>query len=268
MPGPGSHLLYGMGTGYGLMFASDERFSAWHVIVFAANGYLGPDIGSFFEWLLQGVAPRLGTILMHYVHDPWGYTLLLGLPMALIWRLLTRLLATPTQPALSFQQTLALVPAGALSHFFIDNLFEENGQTAVMKRVLATGWWEKGGAPLDPGSVVVAAVLTILLVVGFISIHRRPSQHLPLGGIFQAVTSVQSRTRKSLILFGSVAALYTSWCLFLTYGVTPRRPAMGEEPDLGVIPFLALFFFLPSILCHVSMHPRLAAMHTQPFHFV
>lgn len=53
-----------------------------------------------------------------------------------------------------------------------------------------------------------------------------------------------------------VASLYCLWCASQVYWANPRRPAVGEEADLGVLVFLATYFFLPHGLCIMSLHPR------------
>ncbi|RVW52836.1 hypothetical protein CK203_076576 [Vitis vinifera] len=40
------------------------------------------------------------------------------------------------------------------------------------------------------------------------------------------------------------------------YWVNPRRAAVGEEADLGVLVFLAIYFFLPHTFCIMSMNPK------------
>lgn len=62
------------------------------------------------------------------------------------------------------------------------------------------------------------------------------------------------RARQSLILVGVIAALYCMWCASQIYWRQPRVPAIGEEADLEVLVFLAVFFFLPHVVCVTSMH--------------
>ena len=53
MPGPGAHLLYALSGGAALsrVAGPDRRFGPHHCAVYAANAFLGPDLGSFAEWL-------------------------------------------------------------------------------------------------------------------------------------------------------------------------------------------------------------------------
>lgn len=53
-----------------------------------------------------------------------------------------------------------------------------------------------------------------------------------------------------------IASLYCLWCASQVYWANPRRPAVGEEADLGVLVFLATYFFLPHCLCIMSMYPK------------
>lgn len=60
----------------------------------------------------------------------------------------------------------------------------------------------------------------------------------------------------SLKLIIIIASLYCLWCATQIYWVNPRRPAVGEEADLGVLVFLATYFFLPHCLCVISVNPK------------
>lgn len=51
-----------------------------------------------------------------------------------------------------------------------------------------------------------------------------------------------------------IASLYCLWCATQIYVVQPRRPAVGEEADLGVLVFLFIYFFTPHSLCILSMN--------------
>jgi hypothetical protein len=89
MPGPGAHLLYALSGGAALSrLAGDggRRFGPHHCAVYAANAFLGPDLGSFTEWLASffpsASAQAAGDFAMAAVHHPFYYPLLLGLPLA------------------------------------------------------------------------------------------------------------------------------------------------------------------------------------------
>lgn len=64
------------------------------------------------------------------------------------------------------------------------------------------------------------------------------------------------RDHKSLRLTLVVAVAYCLWCASQIYVVRPRRPAVGEEADLGVLVFLGIFFFFPHWLCVLSMNTK------------
>lgn len=66
----------------------------------------------------------------------------------------------------------------------------------------------------------------------------------------------RKRVNQSARLLIVIASLYSLWCASQIYLVNPRRPAVGEEADLGVIVFLGIYFFLPHWLCIMSMNPR------------
>ncbi|KAJ6375578.1 hypothetical protein OIU77_000540 [Salix suchowensis] len=205
MPGPGPHLMYAMTSGLALTTLTSGRFSPHHTLIYTVNAFFGPDIGSFSEWL--------GSILAS------------GVP-------------------LSRRQCFLLVSAGSFSHFFLDHLFEENGQSTVYTWILSTGWW-KNRAPVNPDAVFVVGFLCTCLIGGFIYLNRvRP------------LKSSRIQSYKSLKLVLIIASLYCVWCGSQIYMVNPRRPAVGEEADLGVLVFLATYFFLPHWFCIMSMNPK------------
>ena len=98
MPGPGAHLLYALSGGAALSRLAgpgDRRFGAHHCAVYAANAFLGPDLGAFAEWLCSFLpssasASAAGDLAMAAVHHPFYYPLLLGLPLACAYAWLSR----------------------------------------------------------------------------------------------------------------------------------------------------------------------------------
>ncbi|KAL5974490.1 hypothetical protein ACLOJK_031155 [Asimina triloba] len=93
MPGPGPHMIYALGSGVGLMYSSNSGFSPQHCLFYATNAFLGPDLGSFAEWLssLLSLGP-LGSFLMHALHHPFHYVLLLGYPFSFLYAYLSKIL--------------------------------------------------------------------------------------------------------------------------------------------------------------------------------
>ncbi|KAF0890458.1 hypothetical protein E2562_002828 [Oryza meyeriana var. granulata] len=162
MPGPGAHLLYALSAGVALSrLAGPRRFGPHHCAVYAVNAFLGPDLGSFAEWLASFLpsAAGAGDLAMAVVHHPFYYPLLLGIPLACLYAWLSRrllragLLDAPSGVALSRRQCFLLITAGSLSHFFLDHLFEENGHSTMYTWILSTGWW-KGRAPINLDAVM------------------------------------------------------------------------------------------------------------------
>ncbi|XP_027167204.1 uncharacterized protein LOC113767341 [Coffea eugenioides] len=252
MPGPGPHMMYTLGAGQALMSISNGRFSPHHCLVYAINAFFGPDMGSFSEWLTStlGLGRAVGSAAESFIHHPIYYTLLLGFPLSVLYSWISRillrrgLLDSISGVPLTRWQCFYLVSAGSLSHFFLDHLFEENGQSKMYTWILSTGWW-KGRAPITPDAVVVISFLCICLIGGFIYINRVKSSR-----------SLKTRSNLSARLILTIAVLYSLWCASQIYLVSPRRPAVGEEADLGVIVFLSIYFFLPHCLCFMSMNTR------------
>ncbi|KAI3988732.1 hypothetical protein MKX01_001504 [Papaver californicum] len=122
------------------------------------------------------------------------------------------------------------------------DIVSENGHSWMYTWILRTGWW-KGRAPIN--TVVVVGSLCTCVFAGFIYINR--VKHSKSFGT-QWVQSVK------LILV--IASLYCVRCASRLYLRNPPQPAVGEEADLGVIVFLAIYFFLPLGLCIMSMNPK------------
>lgn len=70
------------------------------------------------------------------------------------------------------------------------------------------------------------------------------------------VKSVIGQSYQSAQLILIVATVYCLWCASEIYWVYPRRAPVGEEADLGVLVFLAMYFFLPYYLCILSLSPK------------
>lgn len=249
MPGPGPHMMYALGTGLGLMAVSEGRFGPPHCLCYAVNAFFGPDIGSFSEWLSSTLGFQGGDV-EDLIHHPFYYIFILGLPLSLLYHWASRfalrkgLLDSPSGAPLYWKQCFLLIAAGSLSHFFLDHLFEENGKSSMYTWILSTGWWVSR-APINPDAVVVVGVLCTSLIGGFIYINRvKPSK------------SLKTQYKQSLKLIIIIAFLYCLWCASQIYLVSPHRPAVGEEADLGVLVFLFVYFFLPHYLCIASMNSK------------
>ncbi|KAJ4973872.1 hypothetical protein NE237_007046 [Protea cynaroides] len=222
MPGPGPHMMYTLGSGVGLMSVSRGRFSPHHCLFYAINAFLGPDLGSFFEWLTLtlGVAESFGSLIMDTIHHPFYYILLLGLPFSLFYSWISRILLqkgfldSVSGVSLSRRQCLFLVSAGSLSHFFLDHLFEENGHTSMYSWILSTGWW-KSRAPINSDAVVVVGFLCSCLIGCFIYINRvKPVKY-------------RAQSGQSVRLILVIASLYCLWCASQIYWRNPPQPAVG-----------------------------------------
>uniref|UniRef100_A0A5B7BZS8 Uncharacterized protein n=1 Tax=Davidia involucrata TaxID=16924 RepID=A0A5B7BZS8_DAVIN len=252
MPGPGPHMMYAMGSGQALMSISNGRFSPHHCITYAINAFFGPDLGSFSQWLTStlGLGQALGSTVEQFIHHPFYYFLILGFPLSILYSWLSRFLLQKgfldsiSGVPLTRRQCFLLVSAGSLSHFFLDHLFEENGHSSMYTWILSTGWWESR-APVNPDAVVVVGFLCTCLIGGFIYINR-----------VKSLKSIIKQSSESMKLILIIASLYCLWCASQIYLVNPRRPAVGEEADLGVLLFLGIYFFLPHWFCIMSMNPK------------
>lgn len=95
MPGPGPHLMYTMASGLALTTLTSGRFSPHHTLIYTINAFFGPDIGSFSEWLgsiLGSSLQLLGSSLADYIHDPFYYILILGLPLCVLYTWVSKIL--------------------------------------------------------------------------------------------------------------------------------------------------------------------------------
>lgn len=245
--------MYAMGSGLALSTLTDGRFGPHHTLTYTVNAFFGPDIGSFSEWLgsnLGSFADSLGSHLADYIHDPFFYIFSLGLPLCVFYSWLSRfllqrwILDSASAVPLSRRQCLSLVAAGCLSHFFLDHLFEENGHSTMYTWILSTGWW-KNRAPVNVDAVIVVGLLCTSLIGGFIYINRVKSSKYS-----------KKQTHQSTKLVMIIASLYCLWCTSQIYWIKPRRPAVGEEADLGVLVFLGTYFFFPHYLCIMSINSK------------
>ncbi|XWS50993.1 hypothetical protein CRYUN_Cryun12cG0138500 [Craigia yunnanensis] len=250
MPGPGPHLMYAMSSGLALTHLTKGRFSPHHTLTYTLNAFFGPDIGSFSEWLSSTLFAGSSFVssLADAIHHPFYYVLILGLPLCVFYSWVSSvlvqrsLLDSVSGVPLSRKQCLLLISAGSLSHFFLDHLFEENGHSSMYSWILSTGWWINR-ATVNPDAVIVVGSLCTCLIVGFIYINR-----------VRLTKSTRKQSYQSMKLILIIASLYCVWCASQIYWVNPRRPAVGEEADLGVLVFLATYFLLPHGLCILSLN--------------
>ncbi|OMO59807.1 hypothetical protein COLO4_34057 [Corchorus olitorius] len=260
MPGPGPHLMYAMSSGLGLTHLSKGRFTPHHTLTYTVNAFFGPDIGSFSDWLSSTLfpAPSFLSSLPDAIHHPFYYVLILGFPLCVFYSWVSTLLVqrnlldSVSGVPLSRRQCLLLISAGSLSHFFLDHLFEVDDSSLSSARLIIYDLKDgvaEGRAPVNPDAVIVVGLLCTCLIGGFIYINRARLTKSP---------GKQSYHSMKLILM--IASLYCLWCASQIYWVNPRRPAVGEEADLGVFVFMATYFFLPHCLCILSNNED---MHTE-----
>ncbi|TYI65925.1 hypothetical protein E1A91_D09G190500v1 [Gossypium mustelinum] len=225
MPGPGPHLMYAMSSGLALTHLTRGRFSPHHTLTYTLNAFFGPDIGSFSEWLTSVLFLDSSVLafLADSIHHPVYYVLILGLPLCLFYSWASGVL---------------------VKRSLLDSVSGENGKSSMYTWILSTGWWINR-APVNPDAVVVVGFLCTCLIGGFIYINR---VGLP--------KSTRKQSYQSMKLIMIIASLYSFWCASQIYWANPRRPAVGEEADLGVLVFLATYFLLPHGLCILSMNSK------------
>ncbi|KAG4378732.1 hypothetical protein GLYMA_17G091200v4 [Glycine max] len=148
----------------------------------------------------------------------------------------------------AYPTPMSLQPCWGASFIRFSNILlfinQENGKTTTYTWILSTGWWQSR-APVNPDAVVVVVFLCACLIGGFFYLNRA-----------NASNSMMKKSYQSMLLVMSIACLYCLWCAIQIYWISPPRPAVGEEADLGVLVFLAIYFFLPYGLCIMSMSPK------------
>ncbi|KAL3512899.1 hypothetical protein ACH5RR_025616 [Cinchona calisaya] len=250
MPGPEHHIAYSFGSGLALMKLSNGRFSTHHCLTYAVNAFFFglPEMGSFLNWLTSTLVP--GRIM---TRNPFCYVIVLGLPLSLFYSCASRvlihirLLDSIHGMPLTKRQCFYLVSAASLSHFFLDHLFEENGQSSMYNMILRLGW-SKSWTPINLESLIVSSFLCCCLLGGFVYINRVKSPN---------PKSLRDRSHQSSKLILIVASLYSLWCASQIHLAGPPRSALGEEAaDLRVILFLSTYFFLPHWFCIMSMNSK------------
>eukprot|EP00002_Diphylleia_rotans_P039108 TRINITY_DN899_c0_g1_i2.p1 TRINITY_DN899_c0_g1~~TRINITY_DN899_c0_g1_i2.p1 ORF type:complete len:144 (-),score=17.67 TRINITY_DN899_c0_g1_i2:104-535(-) len=82
MPGP-VHLLYGFAWGTVMMHLTEGKFRPYHVFVLGISTFVGPDIGSFVEWLCKDIFPSFGDFAIYASHELLLFVLLFSYPLAL-----------------------------------------------------------------------------------------------------------------------------------------------------------------------------------------
>ncbi|KAK6924877.1 hypothetical protein RJ641_009203 [Dillenia turbinata] len=128
----------------------------------------------------------------------------------------------------------------------------DGGHSTMYTWIISTGWWE-GRAPVNPDGVFVVGFLCACLIGGFIYINSmvlEPLLNLEIYVFQSEVPIVLQPTSASIF---ETNFHHCKPILLMIYWVNPRRAPVGEEPDLGILVFLAVCFFLPHYLCILSM---------------
>jgi hypothetical protein len=212
------------------------------------NNFFGPDIGSVSEFLLRNISPWFGDFMISKSHRLWGFALLFAPWLAFLFQWFTKftlsrgatgnLCVQADGTRLSYAQCYSLAIAGYLSHQFYEILFEDNGNTDFYRWILSTGYWEPIADVVTPAPALVmgGALLTLLLAYLYL-----------FSDAYRAKDD--ERVLRFTLVLCAVAALYMLYCAVCVYVVRPRVPATGEEADLGVLVFTAVYVFAPLLLC-------------------
>ena len=245
MPGI-AHLIYGFSLALVLRWATDDKFSIQHSFVFGVNTWVGPDIGATLWFFTQGMNETFSEYVLLLIHNPYNFPLTMGLPLAYLWRYLTKLSTKKEngklridklkKPKLSLFQCFVLITAGSYAHFLFDYVFDCNGYGSTYRWVLSTGSWN-GTAYFD-GWIIIPALLTTLFIIFFLYLNNPPHKEL--------FTHQIKNTALLLIIFSSLYLLYLY--IRLQIGI----PAIGEEADFGVVLFSSIFLIFPLFLCVLS----------------
>jgi hypothetical protein len=259
MPSPVIHIGYALGFGALIMTSTKGSFTAIHCLLLSLNGFIGPDIGSFVGWCFSVTFPMLADKAMTLIHHSIGYIVIIAPIIAFLSSRLSRKLinwknarslnidveqTNENLVHLNLKDCYLLSIAGCLLHFQIDHIFEENGQDKFYKWILSTGYFTKPTPPVSSFSVIFVGLSTIVLFFGFAWIH-----------LFSPTVSKQSltiRLKYTLTLFLIVFSLYFIF-LIISQIILEKKAIVGEEADLGVLVFIIGFYFLPFILCLLSI---------------
>ena len=170
---------------------------------------------------------------MEHLHSIEGYVFVFSFPLSYIytrfipWKsILPRHYRIP-----SIHDAWELTVAGGLSHFFLETLFEENGNTELYRLILSTGSFDSNEIP--PLTIIVVGFVCVLVLYVFLTGWRRKNNPYEANVIM-----------KNLLKLCIVYLLYCSVSKYILL-----RSPVGEEADLGVLLFLMFFHFLPVYLC-------------------
>ena len=184
--------------------------------------------------------PKPILILMEHLHSIEGYVFVFSFPLAVAFTQISKKVLPRHYKVPSLQDAWELVVAGGLSHFFLETLFEENGNTELYRLIISTGSFDSNEIP--PLTIVLVGSTCILVLYIFLKGFARNEKNTN----HQAQIVMRNLLRLSLV--------YILYCAVSKFMFS--RSPVGEEADLGVMLFLGVFHFLPIYLCF-----RCAARH-------
>ena len=177
---------------------------------------------------------------MEHLHSIEGYVFVFSFPLAVAFTQISKKVLPRHYKVPSLQDSWELVVAGGLSHFFLETLFEENGNTELYRLIISTGSFESNEIP--PLTIVLVGSVCVLVVYIFLKGFARNEKN---------TTHQAQLVMRNLLRLSLVYILYCAVSKFMF-----SRSPVGEEADLGVLLFLGVFHFLPIYLCF-----RCAARH-------
>ncbi|XP_039044624.1 uncharacterized protein LOC120184146 [Hibiscus syriacus] len=220
MPGPGPHLMYAMSSGIALTHLTKGRFTPHHTLIYALNAFFGPDMGSFSEWLSSTFFDDNSVVssLADEIHHPFYYVVILGFPLCVFYSWLSNELVGTRILDYGYG-----VPLSRLQALFLI-------AAGSLSHFFLDHLFEEDGH---------TKMYTWIMSTGW-WINRAPINP------------------DAVIIVGFLCVCLVGGFIYINsqiYWMNPRRPPVGEEADLGVLVFMAIYFLLPHWLCILSMDP-------------
>lgn len=247
-----THYVVGFGLGLIFLYLTNYKFSPKHLIIFAINNHIGPDLRVILWGLLEvfgvpaEIANSLSVYLIHNVYSWPIFSLLLALVYYRLvhytvrkkdefWPKLIKL----DRPSMSYLNVYQLIVAGGLLHSHIDWLFHEN--TPEYLTIMSTGNWPTFIWEKTPNhwSMGITGIIIFLFIYCSLWIFT--------------ISDWNRRKKFTIAVYYYIISclIFVIWIgiwLFFTGKPYP----VGEESDFGQIIFYGITFFTPLVLMATS----------------